>query len=147
MLKRIVVASVALLMIPTTGAFAEAPVKKTQVAQVILDKMPTRRVPTRGPTRVTPTRAADPRVAYQLRRLGYTYKILANGWYRLLFKTTGGRTQVVRISSKLFTYKQYQTRHICSFGYKSYGGPPSASVAFRLLKQNQEECHHLLLKI
>ncbi len=130
MLTRFVIISLSFLVVPAGTAFAEK-ATTVQVAQVVLDRMPTT---PRRPV-VPRTRAADPSVARMLRQLGYRYQIKASGTYELRFKTTGKRHQVVRIESKVQVYGSYRARHICSFGIKTQG-PPSAAIAYQLLKQN-----------
>lgn len=82
--------------------------------------------------------AADAVVAKQLDALKLKYEVDKDGDYKMVFNLGGGRTQLVWVRSKTYTYRSEQIREIWSPGYRSATDMIPANVANRMLENSNE---------
>ena len=79
----------------------------------------------------------DLRVREGLNQLSQKFVVDADGDFKIIRDTTGGRTQVAWIISKTNTYGGVEIREIISPAFKT-SGHLSAELATRLLKENNK---------
>lgn len=83
-------------------------------------------------------RNGDPRVRTLLNQLGSKYELTPNGDFKLLpVQTENGRRQIIYVNSNTQEYGTLEIREVMSPAYLA-NGPLSATVANRLLRENNE---------
>ncbi len=80
----------------------------------------------------------DGRVKRALDAAGLKYTIDSDGDFKLEFDLDNGRTQIVFINTKTYTYDNFEIREVWSPGYQSTS-QFSANVATRLLADNMDK--------
>lgn len=81
---------------------------------------------------------ADPVVARQLDSLKLKYEVDKDGDYKLVFDLGEGRSQIVWVRSKTYTYRSDQIREIWSPGYRTSSDAIPEKVANRMLENSNE---------
>lgn len=84
------------------------------------------------------TLLADARVKATLDKLELKYEIVSEGKFKLLFQLDSGRSQIVLINSKTYTYSNFEIREIWSPAMKS-SSPFSAKVGNKLLESSYDQ--------
>jgi hypothetical protein len=77
-------------------------------------------------------------VKAQLDAKGVTYEVDKDGDFKVVYKLSGGRTQLAWVRSKVNTYGTLKVREIWSPGYKSDSNDFPALIANTLLDKNHE---------
>jgi hypothetical protein len=77
-------------------------------------------------------------VKAQLDAKGVTYEVDKDGDFKIVYKLSGGRTQLAWVRSKVNTYGTLKVREIWSPGYKSESNDFPALIANTLLDKNHE---------
>lgn len=80
----------------------------------------------------------DQVVKAQLDSKGVTYEIDKDGDFKILYKMSGGRTQLAWVRSIVNTYGSLKVREVWSPGYKSDSDDFPALIANSLLDKNHE---------
>ncbi|MBS0211691.1 MAG: hypothetical protein JSR26_00740 [Proteobacteria bacterium] len=81
---------------------------------------------------------SDPVVERQLDSLKLKYQVDKDGDYKLVYDLGNGRTQLVWVRSKTYTYRSNQIREIWSPGYRSATDAIPERVANRMLDNSNE---------
>jgi len=82
--------------------------------------------------------AADAVVGRQLDSLKLKYEVDKDGDYKMVYDLGGGRTQLVWVRSKTYTYRSEQIREIWSPGYRSISETIPEKIANRMLENSNE---------
>lgn len=91
------------------------------------------------PAQTSEADKSDPRVARALKETGTTYEVASrDGIYRVVYETTGKRTQTALISSDVDKINDVEMRVVFSFARISKAAP-TQPVANMLLQENMEK--------